>query len=115
MTQPKTESTAMSGETLFPVDRVKITSFPHIVALGQFVALMDMVEALAKTPEKQRAPGYALALAMVETAAAKAKADILHRNLRAAAKAGINVGSAGRIGLEGDEIVASHYSDEDDQ
>jgi hypothetical protein len=93
--------------------RIKITDFAHLAALGGYVALAELVETLEKVAPDKRAPGYSLALAKAEIAAQEARSDIMQRNLRAASKAGIPVHLCDRIGMEGDEIVATLSEGED--
>jgi len=90
--------------------RVEITEFAHLLSVGEFYGIQNALERLEKTPESKRAPGFAYAVALIEAMSANARANLMHRNLRAVAANRINIAEMKSIGLEGMTIVVTPYA-----
>lgn len=77
---------------------VPITDLRHAVEIGQWVGAIHVVEALQKQ-EAGRLPGFALALALAEKIEVEMRSQNTAKNLRAVAKAGIDVRQAQKVVL----------------
>ncbi len=77
---------------------IAITDPAHVMVIGEWIGAVTVVDALKKQ-EKDRLPGFALALALAEKAEAEKRANNTARNLRAVAKADIDVTMVKQVSL----------------
>jgi hypothetical protein len=93
---------------------VVITEPVHIMLMGETHGYMGAHELLLSVPDSRRTPGFALALAMIGEAANAKRADMISRNLRLVAKAGIDVGSVQRIDSLGSKLICYPFAPGDE-
>ncbi len=79
---------------------VDITDRKHLAALWRWLALLEHAEVLAAVPEFQKVPGFGLASALLDKEIAEEKSAAVMLNLRAVARAGIDVVKVSQMHVE---------------
>lgn len=102
MTEPTAD---MFPETL--PREVALTDPADIIRLGEMHGLLRAQEALQAVPENKRVPGFAYALALIDREAADARASMTSRNLRAIARAGIDITAVANVGARGSTLIVT--------
>ncbi len=105
MSEPETPD--MFPETL--PQEVEITDRLHILKLGEVHGFMAAVDLLRAIPEAKRTPGFNYAIALVEAESHAHRADIIARNIRVAAKAGVDVAQTARINIRGYTLIVEPF------
>lgn len=79
---------------------VDITDRKHLAALWRWLTLLEHAEVLKGVPEFQKVPGYGLASALLDKQVAEEKSAAVMLNLRAVARADIDVAKVSQIHVE---------------
>jgi hypothetical protein len=89
---------------------VEVTGDGHKHAVGEFYGAHAILDALKDVHERQRAPGFALAMAIAERVEAEMRTKMLGLNLRAVAAAGHDLARVKNISLKGNMLICERYS-----
>ncbi len=98
---------------LFPEtvpSEIEITAPEHIIRIGEWHGLAAACQVLKDVPESKRPPGFGYALALLEREEAQARASLLHKNLLAAARAGMNLAQVRSLGFHGTKLIITPYA-----
>jgi hypothetical protein len=79
---------------------LEITDRGHAAALLRFIGMSEAREALRAVPDFKRVPGFALAEAVLDSELGQHRAAIVMENLRAVARAGVDVAKTKTVTLE---------------
>lgn len=80
---------------------VEITDPGHAMRINRWIGQVEALEALEKkSKEFDRLPGFALAHAILQKEVTEARSIAVAENLRAVARAGIDVAKVRNVGLE---------------
>lgn len=86
---------------------VEITDPEHIFRVGTTAGLASAVDILRDVPESKRQPGFAYALALIEAETASHRADMVAANMRALAKAGVDLVATEKVHIRGFTLIAT--------
>lgn len=86
--------------------KVPITDLKHRVAVGRFYGAAMVMDALTKAGKQfDKLPGFNAAVAVAERELAEVKLSLHGMNIRAAAKAGVDLATWRADSLDGDSVI----------
>ncbi|MFD3263147.1 hypothetical protein [Phenylobacterium ferrooxidans] len=107
------QSAPSQAEDLYPETlptEVEITNSRHLMQIGEWSGIAKCVAALKDVPDNRRTPGFSYALALLEAQEAESRAGMMHRNLAAASKAGVEIHTMRALGFDGSKLVCTPFA-----